>query len=394
MSDNNTIVITRAEVLGTLDAMEVLLKEYGELMDRVSETGEVEDKDKYTLNSHKMIVENNSQPFHGMMPVAVLLRYLLDKYNRDTLTFRVPVNAELLPEEENSQIAELSRYLLLLRPSLDAALSDMMRLSRQFGGVGNSKSQMMLSTFTSLFKAIIRQDWMDVEMCMNHLNMVSTTKESHELVRHVAKIIRNIYDSLNELSQDYSDPKLNMGELSSTTQEIPDAVEKLYLVIDELEGIANRNLDILEALNNNVNNDVASVESAMEVIGGCQGELATLIEQNPELSGDIQPLLDLLKDDVGAKLTVYRDNLKANSEVYMTLFANQSYQDLTGQTLKKVIAFTESLQYQLLKIITKEQAASVPEVPERRVAVDEHGPDAQNRLNQDKVDDLLAELGF
>ncbi len=88
------------------------------------------------------------------------------------------------------------------------------------------------------------------------------------------------------------------------------------------------------------------------------------------------------------------ERLQESHDIYMTLFANQSYQDLTGQTLKKVIAFIESLQYQLIQVISRETGKEPVLTTPALDAEDQQGPDALNRLSQDRVDTMLAELGF
>ena len=88
--------------------------------------------------------------------------------------------------------------------------------------------------------------------------------------------------------------------------------------------------------------------------------------------------------------------LQEKHDRFMLLFANQSYQDLTGQTLKKVIAFIEILQYQLIQVIVKGRKGEgdLKEGSRDDFFSDLIGPDAANRLSQDSVDTLLSELGF
>jgi chemotaxis protein CheZ len=74
------------------------------------------------------------------------------------------------------------------------------------------------------------------------------------------------------------------------------------------------------------------------------------------------------------------------------MMANQSFQDLTGQTLKKVINFVESLQFKLIELLPnygnfqETQSADVTESEEK----EESGP----LQSQEKVDQMLADLGF
>ena len=103
-----------------------------------------------------------------------------------------------------------------------------------------------------------------------------------------------------------------------------------------------------------------------------------------------------LKDGVVSRILEMEKALQENHDRFMVLFANQSYQDLTGQTLKKVIAFIEILQYQLIQVIMKGRkgGGKPKEGVQHKFSSDLIGPDAVNRLSQENVDNLLGELGF
>ena len=70
-----------------------------------------------------------------------------------------------------------------------------------------------------------------------------------------------------------------------------------------------------------------------------------------------------LRDETAAALAGSTERMRESHAVYMTLFANQSYQDPTGQTLRKVIAFIESLQFQLIQVISKQSGKPTVAAP-------------------------------
>lgn len=80
----------------------------------------------------------------------------------------------------------------------------------------------------------------------------------------------------------------------------------------------------------------------------------------------------------------------------MTLISSMSFQDLSGQTLKKVIGFIEELQRTLMGLITRNHGgAARPAQPP--AAVPTEGPDpgkGRAPLSQGNVDKMLADLGF
>ena len=69
------------------------------------------------------------------------------------------------------------------------------------------------------------------------------------------------------------------------------------------------------------------------------------------------------RDETVAALAGSAERMQEAHAVYMTLFANRSFRDLTGQTLKKVIAFIESLQFQLIQVISKQSGKPTVAAP-------------------------------
>lgn len=382
--------VTRQEVLDTLAAFAGLLHDYEPMLEQAAEYDRLDGEAAERVLAHREQALAGDPPFGRAVPVSVLLAYLLSRLPQESVTFHLPVRAEVLPEQEHPRIRELTRFMAQLRVPLDGLIAGVLDLARSPQAALHPKTEMLLPTLASCFKGIVRQDWADVELVLNHLNMVTTSRESHELVKQVARIVRNIYDTLNEFTQDYPE-----DHLSQSTQEIPDAVEKIYQVINELEESANRNLDLLEALSGQAGQDAEAVKTAQQVLAQVDERLAALGETEQDAAEALQAVRDELRAEVADRLATHTERLEANNDIYMTLFAHQSYQDLTGQTLKKVIAFIESLQYQLIQVITDGATELKPETKATaRESTVEAGPDARNRLTQDKVDTLLAELGF
>lgn len=391
-ADSGAVQVSKGELLQALGVLSTLLRDYEAMLERVREHGAIDEETERRLRSHHARSRAGETPFALAGPLAVLLAYVLGRVERERLTFRMPVHSEVLPAEEHGPLSELSSVLGQLQPSLEGLIGGISELAQSRAtSLSHPRVEMLLVSVASLCKAIVRQDWSDVELVMNHVNMVTTSRESHELVQRVAAIVRNIYDSLNEVAQEYP-----TESLSQSTQEIPDAVQKIHSVTAQLEETANRNLDVLEVLISEANQDRRRIDEALGVLEACERELETLAGQYPHVADDLGRVRETLGQDVGAPLRAQRETVQANLELYMDLFGQQSYQDLTGQTLGKVIAFIESLQYQLIQVITKDasQAETQEAAGEPAQSSKELGPDASNRLSQDKVDALLADMGF
>ncbi|MDH5751768.1 MAG: protein phosphatase CheZ [Deltaproteobacteria bacterium] len=381
--------ISREEILRALQEIGELLESYSVLMENLSETGDVDQGSENTLVKHKEKISGQENVLKDLELLEKFLAFILHRIKSHRLTFRLPYKGKQVEIEENTELSELSDHLSQFQPVLEKTVSEVLALTEGREAFQSPRIRMLLVSLASMYKAVIRQDWSDVELCLNHINMITTSKESKELVDHIGDIVRKIHDSFKELSMDYP-----IDDLTHTTDEIPDAVQNLYRVIRELEESANTNLDMLERLNNQAEFDVGQAKEAIEVLSICSDELKTLMKANPDIAKELAEVRVSLAEGALVSLKDFQGVMEEFQGTYLSLLSNQSYQDLTGQTMKKVIAFMESLQYQLIQIISKEAKPEASVEEKKRDTSGEFGPDAKNRLSQGRVDDLLADLGF
>jgi len=394
MERGQPLTMTREELLRSLEELRALCRDYRALHERIWEDDAPGEEMRQVLARHREAAGREGGPFAALGPAGGLLDYLLGRLQTGRLAFRLPRQGSAehppLPTPAAPDLAPLTATLREVLPPLEALAGRVYALAQAAPSIGGVRAQRVLAPSAALFKAIVRQDWADAELVLNHLNMVTTSRENHELVEQIGRLVRSIYDSLNEISQ-----VVPVEALSDVTDEIPDAVDKLHSVIAELEDGVNRNLDLLEALSGQVHRGRTLLDGAQEVLRACDAELESLAVAHPDAGAALQEVRERLAQDAAGALDASAGRLDASHEVYMTLFANQSYQDLTGQTLKKVIAFIEGLQYQLIQVISQDSGIPTADgtvAPHRFPA--ETGPDAHNRLSQDKVDAMLVELGF
>ena len=100
------------------------------------------------------------------------------------------------------------------------------------------------------------------------------------------------------------------------------------------------------------------------------------------------------------------ETLKVEEAVYLKIMENQSFQDLSGQTLKKIIAFIEKLEFTLLNLLNKYSGVGIEkksqpkedlkskEVSEGMEVALEGPQDHVSATSQNDVDDLLSQYGF
>lgn len=202
------------------------------------------------------------------------------------------------------------------------------------------------------------------------------------LYQEIGKLTRELHEKINDFIDD--------SRLRTLTQEeIPDARDRLSYVIELTEKSTHSTLE--------------SVEHAMPVVANMASRAKELkaqwqgFIQNKQgvdifrtMISDLDEYLQQVIDETGG---VHADL----SDVLMA----QSYQDITGQVIQRVISLVQTVEQSLVGII---QTTSKRMDTESQKAADKdssgHGPavpgvtggDIMN--SQDDVDDLLSTLGF
>lgn len=169
-----------------------------------------------------------------------------------------------------------------------------------------------------------------------------------DLFQEVGKVTRRLHDSLKSF-KDAIDPKISM----IVQNEVPSAVDQLQYCVRKTEEAANKTMGIVEK-------HILSMD-----------DLAANIRK---LSGP-EDAVKWLKDFKSR----YEDDL---TEIITT----QSFQDLTGQTIQKVI--------QLVGEIEKELVGMVTAFGLKMEMGSREGDEIREKVNQAGVDDLLKEFGF
>jgi len=163
-----------------------------------------------------------------------------------------------------------------------------------------------------------------------------------DLGEELGRITRELHDALAELRVD---PRIS--ELAAN--EIPDAREKLSWVLTLTEQAAH------------------TVINAVEEGLPLASRLAAHDTADEPLRADAQRLHQLLSDILMA----------------------QSFQDLTGQAIRRVIEVSGELEKQLALLLHRSGARAGEPPAAKGVA-----PGAEKMRGQDEVDDLLSGLGF
>lgn len=177
------------------------------------------------------------------------------------------------------------------------------------------------------------------------------------------------------------------SELQTVVSEIPDARERLAYVGRMTEDAANKVLNLV---------DVARPEC--ETVASQGRELADSLRrlaEAPDMSVERARAMMKLCAGYAERAASFA---QAQHGVLGDIMLSQSFQDLSGQVIKKVIDIITRTEHQLLDLLVDsapEQQPAAASAPSPAPASELAGPQVPAKaLKQDEVDDLLASLGF
>jgi chemotaxis protein CheZ len=188
-------------------------------------------------------------------------------------------------------------------------------------------------------------------------------------------IVRLLHDSLRELGHDKA--------LNEASSQIVDAQDRLEYVATLTEQAANKVLNTLDAgmpAQDVLSKQAREMESRWDALFA--GKLS--LEQFKVLAGDARQFAHLVVEASDAE--------KAR---LLEIMMAQDFQDITGQLIKKVVAITKTVEHELAELLRDYAPPDVKEKLAQKPVVLINGPSTPSvALDQDNVDDLLADLGF
>jgi chemotaxis protein CheZ len=186
-------------------------------------------------------------------------------------------------------------------------------------------------------------------------------------------IVRLLHDSLRELGYDRA--------LSEASSQIVDAQDRLEYVATLTEQAANKVLNTLDE--GMPAQDVLSKQAkAMDTRWSelFAGKLS--IDEFKGLAGDSRQFAQAVAAATEAEKARLLDIMMA-----------QDFQDITGQLIKKVVAITKTVEHELAELLRDNAPPAAREKLSKPALMS--GPALPTvALDQDNVDDLLADLGF
>jgi chemotaxis protein CheZ len=208
----------------------------------------------------------------------------------------------------------------------------------------NDPRYALLDDMVNFMNAIAAQDYEKADEAIQKI----MNKGQSDLFKEVGKVTRKLHDAIMSFKEAI-DPRLK--DMAMT--DMPSAIDRLQFVIDKTEDAANKTMGVVEKY----------------ILG--MDDLATHIRNFKEPEESVTYLKyfkNSLEDDLTEILTA------------------QSFQDITGQTIKKVIKLVGDVEEELVKLIATFGVKI------------EHGMKAEvvtpEKVSQEDVDDLLKDFGF
>ena len=188
-------------------------------------------------------------------------------------------------------------------------------------------------------------------------------------------IVRLLHDSLRELGYDKA--------LTEASTQINDAQDRLEYVASLTEQAANKVLNTLDEgmpAQDVLSKKAKEMEKRWSDLFA--GKLS--VDEFKTLAGDARGFAQAVTEATEAEKARLLDIMMA-----------QDFQDITGQLIKKVVTITKTVEHELAELLRDNAPPAVREKLQQQKPALMSGPALPSvALDQDNVDDLLADLGF
>ncbi len=217
---------------------------------------------------------------------------------------------------------------------------------------------------------------------INQLVSELTTLRETSLYQELGMLTREIHDTIRSFADD--------DRIAALAQdEIPDAKQRLQLIVTKTDEAAHRTMTGAEETVNLIDDFSARAQAMRERWRQFRNrELSK--QEFVELNQDLDRFLEVIDDESRAIHGKMTDIMLA-----------QDYQDITGQMIKQVVNMVQEIEEKLVRLVTLSGGAACRvEKDDPPAPVTAEGPQlpgaSKDKVahSQGDVDDLLASLGF
>ena len=208
-----------------------------------------------------------------------------------------------------------------------------------------------------------------------------TRLRESSLHRELGRLTREIHEELRRFANDN-----RIAELAQ--DDIPDAKERLNLVVAKTDRAAHQTLGIAEETIKLADGVCLQAQDLHEA--WIQFELKA-----PEL-----PVVAAMGQDLGGFVAAVEDQMRNIHDKMMGVMLAQDFQDVTGQMIRQVMAMVQEIEEKLIRLISISGAGHGPSDAVAPAADEAVGPQlpgasgAKVARSQQDVDELLTSMGF
>lgn len=262
----------------------------------------------------------------------------------------IPIQEQTLLEDEIVEIVEkedkvevIKKLTGMGRQITVKEVVDPLKFYKEKGLPKDNLRYALLEEITSFMDMIAHGDYEHADRILN----IIIQKSQSDLFKEVGKVARKLHEYLKSFKEAI-DPRLK----EIATQHMPRAVDQLQRVIDKTEEAASKTIEVVE-----------KYVLRMDELAGHIRE----IQGPPNAVQYLKEFKNSLEDDLTEILTT------------------QSFQDLTGQILKKVISLVGELEVELVSLIKNFGL----KIEEKELVTKE-----TEKVTQEEIDELLKDFGF
>lgn len=316
---------------------------------------------KENIDSPEQIVNGNLEQIEGVAKIDDRLIVLLN------IKKLLPVSDLSLLEEDvlkvqtqgNGDKVEVTREVETIGGKV--TVKELHDAKEYFGGrigVDDSRHK-IFDLMLDFMDALASHDYNKVENVIEQL----VQETDSDLFREIGQITRKVHDSIKEFKS-----SLNSSLSQMDKKDVTHATDNLEIVIKKTEEAANRTMSVVERY--------YEEEKNLE-------KYINQIEGNEESVEYLNRFKESLDNDMTDVLTA------------------QQFQDITGQTIKKVIEMVNMVEAEHMKILNKfiipaHLPPQVTEDADDREEIQQSASEEQadNKVSQSDVENLLSDYGF
>lgn len=242
--------------------------------------------------------------------------------------------------------------------------------------VAASASLDLLERYHQLIKVMLEADRGKLEQLLGGVE-----GEPRALFNEIGKLVRNFYEQMKIIRSDIPQRLDNIAQHS-----MEDAGQRLGYIVEMTENAANSTMDYAESL-------AAALKQQETRDKAVQRTVASALK-GKNLPAAVEKSLKSIQSTLNRRTEEYA----RNQQIVTQILVAQSYQDLTGQTIQKIINLLASLEAELVEMISTfghvhEGGARAPGKGGDKL----QGPQLKSSnatQTQGDVDTLLDTLGF